>query len=129
MGYQDEEIPALVKRIINDKVMWKRFMAINELGFDPSQKNYSVVKNALSMWLAYFVGGSVALVSYFFVPINEASFVAVTLVVIGLFALGAIKGRLLKMRWYLSGLEMMMIGLLAAGMGQIVGYLADKFTI
>lgn len=130
LGYTDKEIPLMLKRITSDKQMWLNFMAVNELGFVPEEGGFKLPwADTIYMWISYVIGGSVSLLAFIFFPLDIAPLVAVIFVAIALLILGGVKGKILRVSWIISGLEMLFIGLLAAGVGQLVGYLADKYLL
>jgi VIT1/CCC1 family predicted Fe2+/Mn2+ transporter len=128
-GYSEKDIPMIVKHITSDKERWLRFMAVNELGFVPDEDQKLPLRDTFFMWISYIIGGFIALSAFFYIPLESAPIAAVITVSIALFSLGVVKALLLKGSWLKSGLEMLIVGLVAAGIGQLVGWLADTLII
>ena len=85
------------------------------------------IRAAMVMGVFYFLGGFVPLAPYFFLPIHQAVLpsivsTAVVLFFVGFWAAGYTKRSKLK-----SGLEMVIISLLAAGVGYLIGQLVHLY--
>ncbi len=81
----------------------------------------------LIMFFSYLIGGAVPLVPYFFLSVTAALWPSVALTVAALFLLGAWKSRYTQRSWWKSGVEMVIVCALAAGLGYIVGALLGRF--
>lgn len=82
---------------------------------------------ATVMGLFYFFGGQIPLIPYFFLPLNEAMIFSVILTGASLFMVGLFVSRFTKRNALRSGLEMITVSLLAAGLGYLVGRLLALF--
>lgn len=83
------------------------------------------IRASLFMFVAYVIGGLVALSSFFFLVSTTAIITAVLLSFVFLFVIGFVKGRLAKINPLRSGLEMMTISASAAITGFVVGKTAS----
>ncbi len=114
-GLTDEESSTVVESLRRRPKNWVDFMMRFELGLeqpDPSR----AWKSALTIALAYVVGGMIPLSAYLLVGDARAALrvsVAVTLLALALF--GAIKGRFTGVPTLRSGLQTTLVGGLAAG--------------
>ena len=114
-GLTNEESATVVESLSRRPRNWVDFMMRFELGLeqpDPSR----AWKSALTIALAYVVGGMIPLSAYLIVGDARAALrvsVAVTLVALALF--GAIKGRFTGVSALRSGLQTTLVGGLAAG--------------
>lgn len=79
------------------------------------------------MFVSYVVGGAVPLLPYFFLAVTVALWPSVVLTIIALFLLGAWKSQYTKRSWWKSGMEMVAVCALAAGLGYVVGGLLGHF--
>jgi VIT1/CCC1 family predicted Fe2+/Mn2+ transporter len=125
-GYSAQDAEALVQIQSKDKKLWVDEMMVQELGLLPDDRR--PVYSALATLGAFVVAGSVPLLVYFLgllVPIDPtASFlVALVLSGIALFGLGVAKVLVTERNWLRSGLEMLIVGGLAAGVAYAIGYL------
>jgi len=87
----------------------------------------SPTKNALVTFSSFIFFGIVPLLTYLFAPYYvmlqvNTFFVASILTAITLFVLGATKARITKKSWIFSGLEMLIIGGIAAGAAYLIGF-------
>jgi len=114
-GLTDEESSTVVESLRRRPKNWVDFMMRFELGLerpDPTR----AWKSALTIALAYVVGGMIPLSAYLIVGDARAALrvsVAVTLLALALF--GAIKGRFTGVPMLRSGLQTTLVGGLAAG--------------
>ena len=77
----------------------------------------------LLMALSYFLGGLVPVIPIFLLELPLSATVSVVSALIGLFVLGFIKAKLVKVNPLKSALEIFVLGGLATGIGLIVGKL------
>ena len=125
-GYPDADAEALTALQIKDKTRWVQAMMVDELGLLPDDKQ--PIHSALATFLAFIVAGAVPLLVYLLglaVPIAPATSFPVSLFLSGLalFGLGAAKVLVTKLNPLRSGLEMLLVGGLAAGVAYGVGWL------
>lgn len=78
------------------------------------------------MFFSYFVGGSIPVLPYLFLQPASGVVVSVFLTVATLFAIGAVKGKIVGVSILRSGLEMMAVSIAAAGIGFTVGKVAGQ---
>jgi len=124
-GYSQEDAETLVSIQSRDEDLWVDTMMVLELGMLPDER--TPLRSALATFGAFLVAGTVPLVVYLlglFVPIDAAISFPVSLVLSGaaLFCLGAAKVFVTERNWLRSGLEMLVVGGLAAGVAFLVGY-------
>ena len=82
------------------------------------------IKDGIFMGISYIIGGSLAMVSYFILPLPQAMIGAVVTVVITLLIIGYLKGKLTQTKPVKSAIEMATVSLLAALLGYTIGKLA-----
>jgi len=103
---------------------WVSIMMVEELGIVESEE--SPLRNALVTFVSFAVFGFVPLLAYIvfrFVPAlqGQSFWVSSVLTALTLFALGALKVRITARRWLASGLEMLLVGGLAAAAAYGIG--------
>jgi len=125
-GYADADAQTLVDLETANRDHWVRAMMIEELGLlkDDSRPIYS----SLATFIAFVVAGSLPLLVYFLGLVSsilpETAFIAsMILSGVALFALGAAKVLVTRLNPIRSGLEMLVVGGLAAGVAYVVGAL------
>jgi len=113
-GLTDEESATVVEALRKRPQDWVNFMMRFELGLekpDPSR----AWKSALTIALAYIVGGLIPLSAYIFMAdAHRALWVSIGVTLVALAAFGAIKGRFTGASMIRSGLQTTVIGGLAA---------------
>jgi predicted membrane protein (TIGR00267 family) len=121
LGFLPDEVEMIVRRVTSDKELWVRFMLREELGileetFDDPKKV------GVIMGGSFAVGGAVPILPYFFLDdVHAGLWAAVALSLLFLFGIGVGKSRLTKIHWLRSGLEILALGSLAAGLGYLIG--------
>ena len=79
------------------------------------------VRNAMTMFLSFFVGSLFPVIPFFFATASSAAITAIILATLALFGVGIAKTYYTKLNWFKSGFEIMLVGLGAAVIGYIVG--------
>jgi VIT1/CCC1 family predicted Fe2+/Mn2+ transporter len=125
-GYPDEDAKRLVEIKTRDPERWVKAMMIEELGLLPDERKpfYS----ALATFGAFVLAGAVPMLIYLVgllitIPEEMRFPVAVGLSGAALFGLGAAKVLVTHLNPLRSGLEMLLVGGLAAGVAYLVGVL------
>lgn len=126
MGFTPSEQDMIVNRVTSDKELLLRFMKREELGIIDEHRD-DPVQVALTMGGSFFVGCVPPILPYFFLSDpHSAIMVAILFSVVFLFLAGAAKTRLTKVKPLRSGLETMILGILASSVGYGLGWLAEK---
>ncbi len=90
------------------------------------EKQYDTRSSAISgaiMFTSYFLAGLVPLLPIVFFPIEYARTISIIAALTGLFALGYLKGKIVKLSPLKSAIEILVIGGLATIIGLVVGKL------
>jgi VIT1/CCC1 family predicted Fe2+/Mn2+ transporter len=125
-GYSEEEARQLVAIKTRDRERWVDSMMVEELGMLKEDKHPLV--NGLATLVAFVAAGSVPLLVYLLamavaLPASALFPVSLLLSALALFGLGAAKVLVTRMSAFRSGLEMLLVGGLAAGVAYGVGAL------
>jgi len=110
---------------------WVSVMMVEELGIVESDE--SPLKNALVTFLSFVVFGFIPLVAYVLsgfmeVLANNTFLIASVLTALTLFTLGAVKVRITEKNWLVSGVEMLVVGGIAAAAAYGIGALVALFV-
>jgi predicted membrane protein (TIGR00267 family) len=90
------------------------------------QEYSNPLRSAIIVGLASVVGSIIPLITFFFMPVKQAAISSVAIALVILFSTGAYKSKLTGVgNWFKSGIEMMLIGGLAAIAGFAVGKLLE----
>lgn len=126
-GFRGKLLNDIVKKITSNKQIWLETMMIEELGMLPHE--YSKPgKSAFIVGFSAVIGSLIPLFPFFFLPVSSSIIIALALSALALFITGMIKAKLTIGNEFKSGLEMLIIGILAALTGYIVGYLFGNVT-
>ncbi len=125
-GYSEEEAGQMMSILTRDKERWVDAMMTDELGLLKDEGN--PLLNGLATLIAFIVAGSVPLLVYLVglvvsIPPQAAFPTSVILSGMALFGLGATKVLVTHQNPFRSGLEMLLVGGLAAVVAYVVGAL------
>ena len=115
-GLSFSDAQGVAEHIAADKDLWLRTLVEKELGLSPDITS-NPVKDALAMGAAFIVGAVIPIIPYFFIHDKVGIAVSVSATLVGLFVLGMGKGRIVQKSPVLQGLEILLIGAAAAGVG------------
>jgi VIT1/CCC1 family predicted Fe2+/Mn2+ transporter len=124
-GYSPEDARTLVSILSQDEEMWVDAMMVQELGLLPDERTPQ--KSALATLVSFLVAGSLPLLIYLLgllFPIDPGLAFPISMVLsaMALFGLGAAKVLITERNWLRSGLEMLIVGGVAAGVAYLVGF-------
>jgi VIT1/CCC1 family predicted Fe2+/Mn2+ transporter len=104
---------------------YRKTMVEKELGID-MQPDTARLPEAFTMGVSYIIGSIFPLIAYFFFPIPFAFPVSICLTILALIIIGIIKGKLAELNLFRSSLEIVLVGILSARGGYILGTLVPK---
>src|SRR6202521_4545921 len=126
-GLHGEVLERVVKEITSDKKVWVETMMRDELHLTPGAGT-NAVGRAVVTGFSTLIGSLIPLIPFLFVPIfgisvTAATIIAVPLCAAVLFGVGAYKALTLVGDWRISGLQMLVIGMVSAAAGYGIGRL------
>ncbi len=121
-GFKGKQLDVIVKHLTANEKRWLDVMMKEELGLH-HEKFESPVKLAVITGIAFIVASTIPLVAYFFLSAKIALVAALIMTSIALFGTGAAKTILTKKSWLISGIEMLVIGMLATAATFTIGSL------
>lgn len=125
-GIEEDDANKMVEVLSRHKDAWVDVMMVEELGI--LEDDTSPVKDAAATFLSFVAFGFVSLLAYVisrFFPklLNRDFLIASILTGLTLFALGAMKFKFTGRNWFKSGLEMLLVGGVAATAAYFIGLL------
>jgi VIT1/CCC1 family predicted Fe2+/Mn2+ transporter len=121
-GFSEEEVEILVRRITSDRQRWLETLVTEELGLS-IKGGPPPLLDALFAGGGFAIGAVIPLLPFLFASGTGALAVAAVLSVIGLFLMGASKTLVTSRSVLRSGLEMVVVGVVAAAVTNAVGRL------
>jgi predicted membrane protein (TIGR00267 family) len=121
-GFRGRLLNAVVEKITSDRRVWLDTMMNEELHLHPQEWAHPL-RNGVIVGISSVIGSLIPLAPFFFLPVDAGIRAALLLALVILFGMGAAKARLTIGTWWKSGLELAVIGGLAAIAGYIVGLL------
>ena len=121
LGFKEDEVEMIVKRVTSDKKLWVRFMMREELGIMEETFDDPLKVGAI-MGISFAIGSLPPLIPYMLMdnPFTALK-VAVVTSLLFLFGVGIGKTTVTKGNWLKSGIEVAIIGSIASGVGFIIG--------
>ena len=119
-GFRGKQLESLVKKITSNKKLWLETMMSEELKLYPEDYD-KPIKSTFVVGLSAVIGSLVPVLPFFFMPVKLGMVYALILSVIVLFIVGAAKAKITIGSWKKSGIEMAVVGTLAALVGYFVG--------
>lgn len=121
-SFEGESLDKAVQIITSDKKLWVDEMMIGEHKLIPDNGDNHPWKNAAITFVAFVVVGFVPLVPYFAGLSARDTFpYAIAATALILFIVGGLRTLITGKRWFVAGLEMLGVGMLAAAVAYGVG--------
>lgn len=122
-GMDQKDAETVTEIISKNKNTWVDIMMVEELGIMHTDE--SPIKNAMVTFASFSFFGFLPIIAYIvlqFLPAMPNPFIiAATMTGLTLFSLGALKVKVTGQNWFLSGLEMFIVGGVAAASAYGVG--------
>jgi VIT1/CCC1 family predicted Fe2+/Mn2+ transporter len=121
--FNQDDAEKLVDLVSRNKEFWVDFMMRYELGMHVPEEG-SEWKSATLTFVAFVIAGSLPLLPFILFPVgNTAAFsYSVFATALSLFVVGAARYLVTHVNWIVSGLEMLLVGGIAATVSYAVGY-------
>ena len=124
-GFRGSFLDKIVKKITSNKRLWVSTMLTEELHLFPKQFG-KPLKDSVVVGGSAIVGSIIPILPFFFLGVKSAIICSLIVSLIVLFVTGAIKAKVTIGNWLKSGIEMAAIGMGAAVIGFLVGWLFNK---
>jgi len=124
-GVSKEDAQRLSEILQRHQQAYRKTMVEKELGIDV-QPDTVKLPEAFTMGISYIIGSIFPLIAYFFFPIPIAFPVSLCLTLLALIIIGISKGKLAELNLLRSALEIVLVGILSAGGGYLLGTLVPK---
>lgn len=122
-GFKGKLLNDVVKVITSKKKVWVDTMMTEELNLSP-EFGGSPLKSGLVVFISTLIGSLIPLIPFSLFnlfSVGESIIISLILSVVILFLVGIVKARLTVGNWLVSGLELAVIGTVAAGTGYFIG--------
>ncbi len=123
-GFEGAKLEEVTDQIVANPKAWLEFMMAHELGLSPVEKS-TARRSALLVGIAAIFGSVIPLLPFLVFPSDLLLGMACSVIVaaLALFLIGWYKAKTTVGRPVRSGLEMLVIGILAAVAGFVIAYL------
>ena len=120
--FTEKEIRHFVKHLSANKRLTLKILAEEALGIVP-EKYENPSRGAAIIFVAFLAGSLSPILPFFLADTKLASMLSLLATGLVLFAVGAYKTRITNRNWLKSGIEMLIVALLAAAAGYAIGTL------
>jgi VIT1/CCC1 family predicted Fe2+/Mn2+ transporter len=120
-GFEGKLLEDVVSTITSNRETWVATMMDEELHLQPVETQ-SLWRSAVVVTVATLIGHLIPLIPFLVVSQKPAVVAAIALSAVSLFAVGVYSAKSLIGDWRKSGLQMVAIGLGAAGLGFLIGH-------
>lgn len=122
-GFGGDTLEEIVVKICSDKEIWLKVMMEQELRLSPIDRK-EALPEAVVVGISAIIGSFIPLIPFFLLPIRTAIWLSLIVSSVTLFIVGYYKARkTLGRKFIKSGAEMMVIGMVSALMGYLIGNL------
>lgn len=121
-GFAGSPLDTAVATLKKNKDAWVDFMMREELGIVESGGQSSAIKHGLAIIIAFIAAGVIPLLPFLVPAFRDGAF-RFSLVLSGLafFLVGSLRAKLSPIRWWVAGLEVLLIGSVASGAAYLIG--------
>lgn len=123
-GINGQQREDTVQAIIQDKNVWVDLMMKFELGLQRNEGK-SPARSGFVMFASFAVIGIAPLLPYLFRSASSFAW-SITITALTMFTVGALRSRVTRLTWWVSGLEMLLVGTLAAGSAYCIGIVLSR---
>jgi len=125
-GLRGHVLEEVIDVLTSNRENWVDTMMLEELYMVPEDK--SPVKSGLATFLAFIIAGIIPLLAFILTyalpSLSDADFgISLALTALAVFAAGSARSYVTGKKWYIAGVEMTMVGSLAAGAAYLTGAL------
>lgn len=121
-GFSGEDAMRIAQQIASDKEQFLTTMAQEELGIHETSRG-KPWSSALFGGVSTLVGAVIPLMPFFFMHGTPALILAAIVSIVAHFVVGALKSRVTVRGWWISGLEMTLVGVIVGGASYGLGEL------
>ncbi len=126
-GLPREQAETVARGLASNPNVFLRTKVQKELGLSPDAGG-AALGDAVVVGATYLGAAIVPLWPYFFFPLNIALAISLTCTLLALFAVGVAKGRVTRLSLMRSGLQVMIVGSVSAGVGYAIGHLVTSLA-
>lgn len=119
-GFRGKQLNDIVRKITSDKDLWLDTMMTEELRLFPDEYK-APLKKGIFVGISAIIGSLIPLIPFLFLAVRPAMITSVLFSGAVLFGVGVVKAKWFNLDWKKSGIEMAIIGTVAALIGYAVG--------
>ncbi len=122
-GFEGKILDEIVEKITSNKYIWLKVMMEQELKLTPIERKEALPAGII-VGISAIIGSFIPLIPFLFLPISSAIWLSLAVSSAALFIVGYYKAqKTLGRKFIKSALEMMVIGMISAMIGYLIGSL------
>lgn len=125
-GFEGKDLDRAVEIITSDRDRWLREMMIEEHGFIPEGAD-DPRKNAFVTFVAFALAGTLPLMPYVFGAVTMWPW-SIVMTGVALFVVGSARTWITGRKWLVAGIEMLLVGAVAASVAYGIGFLIESMV-
>lgn len=133
-GLSLEDAETVVAILSKDTEFFVDIMMVEELNLMPLDEDESPIKNGMVTFASFVVFGLIPLLAYIATAnVTEKTsgsdtvfIIACVLTALTLFALGAVKAKIVRQKWWLGGGNMLLVGIVTATVSFLIGLIISE---
>lgn len=127
-GYEGEVLEEVFKNITKTDENWAHWMVKEELGI-LEEETTNATQHGIATFIAFIFAGLIPLLPYLIGVLESSRFIlSILATAIVLFASGALRSKVYPKPWWKTGLEMLLVGSVAAIAAYAIGVLLEGFA-
>lgn len=120
-GYDEKDTEELVGLVKKNEDFWLGLMMRYELNLMPASGG-KIFAGAVATFFSFVIAGALPLLPYIALADGGTILVSGIATAVSLFVVGAARSLVTRVNWFISGLEMLLIGGIAAAVAYFIGY-------
>lgn len=126
-GYRGDDLEKMIALISSNKKAWIDLMMRDELFL--TRPYASPFQNAIITFVSFITVGSIPLLPYVLFNNGQLFIIAIVFSGIALFSIGALRVFFSNRSWFISGIEMLGIGGIAASIAYYIGFFIKMIVV
>ncbi|MFA6909167.1 MAG: VIT1/CCC1 transporter family protein [Patescibacteria group bacterium] len=124
-GFKGTDLERAVDIVTADKKAWIDFMMLEELGIIEEGES-APARHGVATFFAFALSGFAPLIPFVLgLSVSQGLPWSIMLTAVAMFTSGAFRARITPRRWWRAGIEMLLIGTIAAGAAYVVGAILE----
>ncbi|MBI3114881.1 MAG: VIT1/CCC1 transporter family protein [Candidatus Kerfeldbacteria bacterium] len=127
-GFSGQLLEQAIHQVVADPDRWVDFMMREELGIVESEDSGGAAKHGVAMFFAFVIAGFIPLIAYVLPNVPSPFLVSTVLAGLTFCAVGSLRAKFTPTRWWVAGLEVLLIGGIASAVAYGIGRVLERIV-